>query len=82
MTGRCPTPDKRAWSSRRAAESAAKLLSMRAYRCDCGRFHVTSDAERLPKFLLAKELPLPHEADVEVEVDLRHVVAEPVFRRE
>jgi len=54
MTGRCPTPDKTAFSSRRLALAAAKGISrdggpmMRVYLCACRRFHLTS-SELLPK---------------------------------
>ena len=51
MTGKCPTPTKAKYTSKVLAEGAARTIKkdptrddrpMFAYRCGCGRWHLTS----------------------------------------
>jgi hypothetical protein len=52
MSGRCEHPSKRGFPTRGQAVTAARKINqvggpkMRAYKCACGRFHLTSNTER------------------------------------
>ncbi len=39
---RCPTPRKKAYDSREVAVFFAQAEGLRAYRCPCGRWHLSS----------------------------------------
>lgn len=38
----CPTPEKRSYDSRDAAVFFARADGLRAYRCPCGAWHLSS----------------------------------------
>ena len=54
MTGRCPTPKKASYRTAVKAQAAIDAIArharrgerrpVRAYRCVCGRWHVTAEA--------------------------------------
>jgi hypothetical protein len=42
----CPTPRKKAYDSITAAVYYARADCLRAYRCKCGKWHLTSKVRR------------------------------------
>lgn len=42
----CPTPKKVKYETSKAANFFAKSDGMRAYKCPCGSFHLTSQPKR------------------------------------
>ena len=38
----CPTPDKKRYDSYQAASFFAQTDGLRAYRCPCGKYHLSS----------------------------------------
>ena len=58
--GVCPTPDKIPYSTKRMAKKAARWApdhaDVRAYKCQCGRYHITSNKPRpRPKAEIERE---------------------------
>lgn len=39
---RCPTPEKKAYETRQTAVFFARADGLRAYKCSCGKFHLSS----------------------------------------
>lgn len=42
----CPTPEKRSYGTREAAVFFARADGLRAYRCPCGGWHLSSKPKR------------------------------------